>query len=82
MTHACQDPRDVPPPIEVKYANYLKVGHNAVEFVWEFGQIFTIVEDERCSARIVTSPFYAKCFLATLRDSIDQYEQTFGVIQT
>jgi len=63
-----------------KYANQLKIGHNAVEFVIDFGQYFPENEQAELCARIITSPFYAKYFLETLQQSIQHYEDNFGPI--
>lgn len=68
--------------LEGKYANYFKVGHNALEFVIEFGQFYRDNGEVRLHTRIVTNPTYAKAMLATLRGSIDQYERAFGIIST
>jgi len=67
---------------EPRYANYLQVGYNAYEFILEFGQYYAD-QDETCKAciRIVTSPIYAKAFLKTLRQSVDEYEQNHGAIE-
>lgn len=67
--------------LEGRYANYFKIGYNAFEFVIDFGQLYDEDEEARLQTRIVTSPFYAKSLLATLQGVIEQYEQTFGVIQ-
>jgi Protein of unknown function (DUF3467) len=66
---------------EGHYANYFKVGHNAFEFLLDFGQFYP--ESQRASfhTRIITSPIYAKALFEILRVSIDGYEQTFGAIQ-
>lgn len=63
-----------------RYANYFKVGHNAFEFVFDFGQIYTQVGPALLHTRIITTPVYAKTFLALLQESIDQHEQNFGAI--
>jgi hypothetical protein len=62
------------------YANYLKVGQNAFEILLDFGQLYLEDEEAQFNARIITTPVYAKAFLKVLRDCIDRYEQTFGVI--
>ncbi len=67
--------------LEGRYANYFKIGYNAFEFVIDFGQFYDEDEEAQLQTRIVTSPFYAKSLLATLRGVIEQYERTFGVIQ-
>ena len=69
------------PKIEGKYANYFKVGHNAFEFLLDFGQFYSETEEEEFYTRIVTSPCYAKTLLKILQVSIEQYEKNFGAIK-
>lgn len=64
-------------PLEGKYVNYFKVGHNAFEFVLDFGQSYVENQEPQLHTRIVTSPAYARAFLETLRDSVEQYERNF-----
>lgn len=66
---------------EGKYANYFKVGHNEIEFLIDCGQFYAEREPVQFHTRIVTSPIYAKALFETLRDSLDQYEECFGVIE-
>ncbi len=74
--------RDQNDPIEGRYANYFKVGHNSLEFILDFGQVYSDAPSEMVHhTRIITSPSYAGLLLEVLRDSIDKYEQTFGAIQ-
>lgn len=65
--------------LEGRYANFFKVGHNAYEFIIDFGQYY---EDdpqrERIHSRIVTSPAYAKGLLKTLREAIVLHEEKYG----
>lgn len=65
---------------EGRYANYFQVGHNAVEFVFDFGQFFPDSEQPYLHTRIVTSPVYARALLQTLRHSVAQYEEQYGAI--
>jgi hypothetical protein len=67
--------------IEARYANYFKVGYNALEFLLDFGQFYPESERPRLHTRIVTSPTYAKALLEILRESVVQYEEEFGVIE-
>jgi hypothetical protein len=67
-------------PVEGRYANYFEVGHNAVEFLLDFGQYYPDSQQAWLYIRIITSPIYAKALFKTLGESIEQYEQTFGVI--
>ena len=62
------------------YANYLKVGQNAFEFLFDFGQLYLDDDDAQFHTRIITTPIYAKAFLRVLGDCISRYEQDFGVI--
>lgn len=66
--------------LEGKYANYFQIGHNAFEFVVDFGQMYSDGEQEQIHTRIVTGPSYAKEFLELLEQSIEQYEEHFGPI--
>lgn len=63
--------------LEGKYVNYFKVGHNAFEFVLDFGQSYADNQEPQLHTRIVTSPAYIKAFLETLRESAEQYERNF-----
>ena len=67
--------------MEGRYANYFKVGHNAYEFIVDFGQYFAENDRAELYSRIVTSPVYAKAFLKTLQKSIHKFEKSFGSIQ-
>jgi hypothetical protein len=66
------------------YANYLKIGQNAFEFLLVFGHLYLddpIIDQEALfHTRIVTTPVYAKAFLKVLEDCIDDHERNFGVI--
>lgn len=63
-----------------RYANYFKVGHNAFEFLIDFGQLYSQSGPAPFHTRIVTTPVYAKTLLGILQKSIEQYEQLFGTI--
>jgi Protein of unknown function (DUF3467) len=78
MNEHCGEPR-YPDALEGRYANLFKIGHNAVEFVIDFGQFFPESEVQ-VHTRIITGPIYAKALLDTLRESIESYEQSFGMI--
>jgi hypothetical protein len=67
--------------LEGKYANYFKVGHNAFEFVLEFGQYYPEIEEAELYTRIITSPRYAKELLTTLQESIEHHENSYGSIK-
>jgi hypothetical protein len=77
-----QKPKDSQNPgqLEGPYANYVQVGHNAFEFVLDFGQFYPGSGPPWLHTRIITVPFYAKALCELLQESIAQYEQTFGAI--
>ncbi len=64
--------------LEGRYANYFEVGHNAFEFILDFGQLYAGGEEHQLHTRIITNPAYAKALLKTLRTSVHQYEQSYG----
>jgi hypothetical protein len=77
--------RDNEPPqetgeVEGRYANYFKVGHNAFEFLLDFGQFYAESQRAQFHTRIITNPIYAKSLLRILQQSLERYERTFGVI--
>ena len=77
------DEREQPEPKALllgRYANYFEVGHNAFEFLLDFGQFYAENDRARVHTRIIMSPTYAKALLHTLGESCQRYEQTFGSI--
>ena len=77
-----EDHKDLPQTnyLEGRYANAFQVGHNAFEFLLDFGQVTPESEQPHFHTRIITSPVYAKALAATLQESIHHYEQAFGTI--
>jgi len=72
-THREQRPR-------ARYANHFEIGHNAFEFLLDFGEGYAENNKARLHTRIVTAPTYANVLLELLRGSIDHYQRTFGRI--
>jgi hypothetical protein len=67
--------------LDPQYTNYLKIGHNSFEFLLDFG-LQTPEEDKALfHTRIIASPNCAKYLLELLRQSIDQYEESFGPLE-
>ena len=66
--------------LEAQYTNYVEVGHNAFELLLDFGRSSPEEEEATFHTRIITSPSCAKALFELLRDSIEQYEKTFGPI--
>ena len=68
--------------LEGFYANYFEIGHNAFEFVLDFGQCYNANDEKvQLHTRIVTSPFYAEALLEMLQESVEQYKQHHGGIR-
>jgi Protein of unknown function (DUF3467) len=71
--------------LRARYANYFAVGHNAFEFVLDFGQHypesrFPDPTKAPLHTRIITVPVYARVLLDLLRDSVTRHEALFGPI--
>ena len=79
MNHANEPPHEIR-EVEGRYANYFKVGHNAFEFLLDFGQFYAESQRAQFHTRIITNPIYAKYLLGILQQSLERYEQTFGAI--
>lgn len=67
--------------LEGKYANYFKVGHNAFEFVLDFGQYYPGNDQAKLITRVITSPKYVKTFSRTLLEALKQFEMLYGTIE-
>ena len=67
-------------PPKGRYANSLRVGYNAFEFIFDFDQVFSEEEQTHNCTRIVTSPGYAKAMITTLQSALEAFEQNFGRI--
>lgn len=68
------------PQLEGRYSNYVEVGFNAFEFIFDFGQLYTDSEQPRSHTKIVMSPYYAKNLLETLQKSLVEYETDYGAV--
>ncbi len=66
--------------LEGRYANYFQIGHNAFEFLLDFGQFYPREQRESYHTRIILSPMYAKGLLKILQRSMADYEQVHGEI--
>jgi hypothetical protein len=57
---------------QARYANFFQIGHNAFEFLIEFGQQETI------HTRIYVSPQHAQILSTLLIETLQQHKQLFG----
>lgn len=64
--------------LEGRYVNYFEIGHNACEFILDFGQLFAEDPEAGIHTRLVTNPAYARELAAVLNDALSQYEQNYG----
>ena len=64
--------------MEGRYANYFEIGHNAFEFLLDFGQMYFEDPDSLMHTRIVTNPLFAKRLAGSLNQALAQYEATHG----
>ena len=69
---------ETPTPIDGRYANVFQVGHNAFEFVIDFGQQYGHGERARFHTRIITNPAHIKALIDTLGDSLRHYSSEYG----
>jgi hypothetical protein len=67
--------------LEAKYANYFQTGHNAVEFLIEFGQSYAGDPEPFLHTRIITNPTYAKRLHTLLDSALKKYESEHGPIE-
>lgn len=66
--------------LEARYTNYFEVGHNAFEFIFDFGQYHPEDAAARMHSRIVTGPVYAKLLATLLQDAVQRFETQNGTI--
>jgi hypothetical protein len=62
------------------YANYCEVGHNALEFLIDFGQFRPETDAVCIHSRIVTGPLVAKLAARLLSDAVARFEASHGLI--
>jgi hypothetical protein len=63
---------------EGRYANYFEIGHNAFEFLFDFGQCYAEQNEAQFHTRIIMGPAYAGALLDTLQKAIDRYIESYG----
>lgn len=62
------------------YTNYFEIGHNAFEFLVDFGQFQPEAEAVAMHSRIVTGPVHAKLLAQLLSQAINRFEDEHGAI--
>jgi len=66
---------------EGRYANYAEIGHNASEFVFDFGQLWLNGDPARVYLRVITSPDTAQSLFDALNEALEQYRRKFGPVR-
>lgn len=79
MAARSQKPNDCQ-SVTASYANYFEVGHNAFEFLIDFGQIDPCTGQFNIGNRIAVGPTHAKLFSRLLASAVNQYEMQFEPI--
>src|SRR5690349_21620523 len=70
-----------PRSLEARYSNYFEIGHNAFEFIFDFGQYHPEDAAAHMHSRIVTGPVYAKLLAGLLQETVERFEKEHGPIQ-
>ena len=63
------------------YANLDMIVHSPTEFFMDFIAMMPNMPQAKVQSRIIMSPENAKQLLFALRENIERYENTFGVIE-
>jgi len=72
---------DVPPEVEVQYANLVRIAHSPSELIFDFAHLLPGSSPARVRSRIVMSPLGAKLFFRALAENLAKYEASFGEIK-
>jgi len=67
--------------LEARYCNYFEIGHNAFEFIFDFGQYHPEDAAAHMHSRVVTGPVYAKLLAGLLHETLQRFEEEHGPIQ-
>jgi len=65
---------------EGEYANLVMIAHSPEEFILDFIRIVPGVRKARVKSRVIITPQHAKRLLRALKDNIERYERTYGLI--
>jgi|SRR5688572_22992298 len=79
MSTKCRPKKRVRAPL-ARYSNYFEVGHNAYEFLIDFGQYHPELSEVVLHTRIVAGPALTRLLLDMMRDAIAKYEEENGPI--
>jgi hypothetical protein len=63
-----------------RYANYFEVGHNAYEFLLDYGQYQPDTSSVVLHTRVALGPTHAKMLATMLNSAVERYEREHGAI--
>jgi hypothetical protein len=73
-------PIEIPPDLQVVYANLARIAHAPTEFVIDYARFLPGDTKATVVARVVISPLAAKLLLQALTENVARYETNFGTI--
>lgn len=65
---------------EGRYSNYAEIGHNATEFVFDFGQVWFDGTPAGVYVRVITNPDTAERLYELLDEALSRYRREYGQI--
>ena len=72
---------EVPPDLEAKYVNSVRIAHSPSELLFDFAHILPGKSPARVTFQMVMSPLGAKLFYRALGENLKRYEKNFGEIK-
>ena len=63
------------------YSNLAIISHSTSEFVLDFVRIMPGIQQAKVKSRVILTPEHAKRLLFAMKENIEKFEKTFGIIQ-
>ena len=71
---------EIPPGLDVVYANLARISHSPADLVIDFAHILPGEAKAAVKARVLMSPLSAKLLVRALAENLSRYESAFGEI--
>ena len=71
---------EVPPGLEIIYANLARISHSPADLVIDFAHLLPGDTQAKVTARVLMTPLSAKLLVRALTENIARYETAFGEI--
>ncbi|HUH96240.1 MAG TPA: DUF3467 domain-containing protein [Anaerolineales bacterium] len=71
---------EIPPGLDVVYANLARISHSPADLVIDFAHILPGEAKAAVKARVLMSPLSAKLLMRALAENLSRYESAFGEI--